>query len=60
MLFGILLAIIANLDNNPPRLISSTCLDVVFHIVPGYIMPLAVVACLFLFHLVSSPTCTRL
>ena len=55
MAIGILFAIIANLNNNPPRLISSTCPIVVIHTVFGYIMPLTVVAHLILFRCFSSP-----
>ena len=56
---GILLVIIANKDNNPPGLISSIYGMNVAHAVIGFIIPLLMVTCLFLLHLIVPPFCTR-
>ena len=58
MVIGIVL--IANKDNSPPSLISSTCGNVICHAVMGYITPLIVVAYLLLFHFIFPPACTQL
>ena len=59
MVIGIFLIVIANKDNSPPGLISSTYGMNVAHAVIGFITPLTVVAYLLLFHFIFQPNCTR-